>query len=354
MKRLALFSLIAVAALLLSACATSTTTSWPGLAADADRAYLASGSFVYAVRLSDGTKVWQYPAQAGPQHYYSSPTVTPDGVVLVGSAGSDDGLMALDAATGTPKWPAAFTASDRWVAPTLVAGSTVYAINNNGTLYALSLADGTKQWSLKVGGEMWGSPATNGTLVFINSLDHNLYAVDPTAIKIAWKVDLGGAAPSAPSLSADGSTVYAGSFGKKVFAVDAATGAVRWSADVKDWIWGTPAVVGSNLFAADISGNIYSFAAPDGKDAAPVLQPDGPITGSPVVLGTGVLVATESGTLIAYDQTGAKSWDANVGGKIYASPAVGGSTIAVAPLNTDFLLAGLDQTGKILWKFTGK
>ena len=355
MKRLTLFSLIVLGALLLSACATSTTSSWPGLAADADRAYLASGSFVYGVRLSDGTKLWQYPDKAGPQHYYSSPTVTADGQVLVGSAGSDFGLISLDGTTGAAKWPVPFAGLDRWVAAPLAAGSTVYAANNNGMLYALSLADGSKQWSLKLGGEMWGQPATNGKLVFVNSLDHNLYAVDPTAQKVAWKLDLGGAAPSAPLVSADGNTVYTGSFGKKVFAVDAATGAVRWTAATKDWVWGSPVLAGNNLFAADISGNIYSFGMADGKDAGPVLQPDGPITGSPVALASGVVVVgTESGSVVAYDQTGTKSWDVTVGGKIYTTPVAGGSLIAVAPLSTDFLLAGVSQDGKLTWKFTGK
>ncbi len=354
MKRLALISLIAVGALLLSACATSTTQSWPGLAADADRAYLASGSFVYAVRISDGTKVWQYPTQAGPQHFYSSPAVTADGIVLVGSAGSDDGLIALDAASGTPKWPAAFTASDRWVAPPLVAGTTVYAVNNNGTLYALSLADGSKQWSLKLGGEMWAAPATNGTLVFVNSLDHNLYAVDPSAVKVAWKVNLGGAAPGGPFVPAAGTTLYTGSFGKKVFAIDEASGNVIWSAATKDWIWGTPALNGNAVIAADISGYIYSFDAATGNTTGPTVQPDGPITGSPLLAAGSFVYGTESGSLVAYSQTGDQSWNAAVGGTIYTSPVAAGTTIVVAPLNTDFLLAGLDQTGKILWKFTGK
>lgn len=354
MKRLTLISLIALGALLLSACATSTTQSWPGLAADAERAYLASGSFIYGVRLSDGTKLWQYPAQGGAQHFYAPPAVSSDGQVIVGSAGSDDGLISLDGTTGTPKWQVPFVASDRWVAAPLVAGSTVYAANNNGTLYALSLADGSKQWSLKLGGEIWGAPATNGKLVFVNSLDHNLYAVDPTAQKIVWKLDLGGAAPSGPSVSADGNTVYTGSFGKKVFAVDAATGNVVWSQAVKDWVWGTPALEGTNVVAADISGNVYWFAAADGKSAGPTLQPDGPITGAPLLLSNGILVATESGAVVAYDQTGAKSWEAAVGGKIYTSPALGGTIIAIAPLEANFLLVGVTLDGKILWNFTGK
>jgi eukaryotic-like serine/threonine-protein kinase len=355
MKHLRLILLVTAAAVFISACGTAgTTTSWPGLAADTDRVYLADGQFVYGLRLSDGSKVWQYPEKAGSQLFYSAPVLTPDGQLLVGSAGSDNSLVSLDPATGQTKWAAPFVASNHWVAPPLVVKDTIYAANNSGTLYALGLSTGQELWSLPLGRSLWGAPASNGTLVFVTSLDHFLYAVDPQKQALAWKVDLGGSAPGTVSVGSDGSTVYVGSFGKKVLGIDAASGAVRWTADVKDWVWGAPVVGSDSVFAADIAGNVYSFGAPNGKNAWPAIQPDGPITGSPLVLPNGMLVATESGSVVAYDPTGTKLWDATVGGKIYATPVASGDRIAVAPTGADFLLAVLDQNGKLLWKFTGK
>jgi outer membrane protein assembly factor BamB len=355
MNRLVLVSLVALAAIVLSACGSpGSSASWPGLTADAEQAYLASGSFVYAIRLSDGAKAWQYPDKAGPQHFYAPPVLTPDGQLLVGSAGTDGGLTSLDPESGQTKWAAPFLATDHWVASPLVVQDTIYAANNNGTLYALDLGSGRLQWSLPLGSSLWGAPITNGKLIFATSLDHRLYAVDPVAHKLAWKLDLGGSAASGASVSADGTTVFVGSFAKKVLGVEAASGRVRWTADVSDWVWGTPAVDGDSVYAADLSGGIFSLGAPNGKNAWPVLQPDGPITASPVVLPNGILVATESGTVFAYDRTGSNLWEAVVGGKIYTTPAVSGDRIAVAPLNADFLLAALSPDGKLVWKFTGK
>ena len=355
MKRLTLISLILLVAFLISACDTGgSTASWPGLAADSERVYLAGGQFVHAVRLSDGSQVWQYPDKAGAQLFYSPPVLTADGQLLVGSSGTDYGLTSLDPATGQTKWAAPFVAANHWVAPALVVGDTVYAANNNGSLYALELATGRIRWSLPLGGSLWGAPVSNGKLVFVTSLDHNLYAVDPSAKAVAWKLDLGGSAPGTVSLSSDGNTVYVGSFGKKVFAVDAAGGSVRWTADVKDWVWGAPVLASDSVFAADISGNVYSLGAPNGKNAWPEILPDGSITGSPLALADGVLVATESGTVFAYDGTGTKIWDTVIGGKIYTAPVAAGDRIAVAPTGTDFLIAALDGNGKLLWKFTGK
>jgi outer membrane protein assembly factor BamB len=355
MKRLTLVSLIGLAALLLSACGTPTNINWPGLAADADNAYLASGTVLYAVRLADGVKLWQYPEKSSGQVFYSNPVITPDGQVLVGSAGTDNGLVSLDPATGRENWAAPLVADNHWVASPLVVGDTVYAANNNGSLYAAELSTGHILWSLPLASSLWSAPSTNGKLIFVASLDHTLYAVDPQSRAVAWKTDLGGSAPGSATVSSDGSTVYAGSFSKKVYAVDAASGAVRWTADMHDWVWGAPVQDGDSLYAADISGHIYSLGVPNGKNAWAEAQPDGPITGSPLVLPEGMLVATESGTMFAYDKTGTKLWDLNLGGQIYTTPVAAGDTILVAPMKANFLLRAVTQDGKLLpWEFTGK
>ena len=170
-------------------------------------AYLANGSFIYAVRLNDGTKAWQYPAdKAGTHLFYANPVLTSDGQLLVGSAGQDYQLTNLDIATGTMKW--IFAATDRWVAAPLVVGDTVYAANNDGTLYALKLATGEKLWTLHISRDLWGAPVTNGKLIFVTSLDHFLYAVDPQAHKVAWKINLGGSAPGSPAVSSDANVFF--------------------------------------------------------------------------------------------------------------------------------------------------
>ncbi len=357
MKRLTLISLVLLVALALSACGTPISSSWPGLAADNTNAYLANGAFVYAVRLSDGSKAWQYPDKSGTEQFYSNPVITPDGQLLVGSAGQDKALISLDPATGKEKWAAPFKGSDHWVASPLVVDQTIYAGNNNGSLYALSLATGQLSWTLPIGRSLWGAPVTNGKLIFVTSLDHFLYAVDPETRKIVWKTDLGGSSTGSPSVSKDGSTLYIGSFAKKVFAIDAASGSIRWTADIKDWVWGAPTLDGDSLYAADISGNVYSFGAPNGKNAWPDTKPGGAITGSPLALSNGVVVATETGGLYAYDSQGGPLWPSvNIGGKIFTSPVASGDLILVAPMGGQYLLYAVNnKDGSMLpWHFDGK
>ena len=355
MKRLALLSLFALAALALSACGTPTNVSWPGLAADSENAYLANGSLVYAIRISDGMKLWQYPERSAGQVFHSNPVLAPDGQLLVGSSGTDNGMVSLDPATGRENWAAPLVADNHWVAPPLIVGDTIYAANKNGTLYAAELATGYILWSLPINDSLWSAPTTNGSLIFVSSLDHSLYAVDPEKREIVWTVDLGGSAPGSPAVSADGTMLYIGSFDKKVLAIDAASGAIQWTSEARDWVWGTPAQDGDSLYVADISGNIYSLGTPHGKNAWPKLQPDGAITAGPVILPDGMLVATESGSVFAFDRTGTKIWDVNIGGQIFTTPVIAGDAILIAPMKGNFLLGAVSLDGKLLpWEFTGK
>ncbi len=362
MKRLTVISFILLASVLLSACTTgsATSSSWPGLAADKDNAYLANGQYVYAARLTDAFKVWQFPPQGGTnngEEFFSNPVLTPDGQLLVGSSGRDYALYSIDPHTGQQKWPKPFTATDHWVASPLVVGNTIYAPNNNGTLYALNLANGSLSWSVPLSHSLWGTPSTDGKLIFVSSLDHFLYAVDPTSHKLAWKVDLGGSIPGSPLVASDGSSLYLGSFGRKMYSIDAAKGAVRWSADMKDWIWSTPALIGDTLYAADISGNLYSLAAASGKNGWPAVKPDGSITATPLALSNGIVVVTESGYVYAYKPDGSTLWPpVNIGGKIYTTPVLAGDRILVAPMGAQHWLYAINsKDGSVLpWNFDGK
>ena len=98
LKKIFFVLVIALAAIMLSSCTgrTGFTNSWPGLSTDGETAYLASGSYVYAIDLSSGKELWRYPAKADSKlQFITQPVIAPDGTVIVGSAGSDHRLVAL-------------------------------------------------------------------------------------------------------------------------------------------------------------------------------------------------------------------------------------------------------------------
>lgn len=366
-KRVSVILLALVTALVLSSCAGGAATrgsTWPGLAADATNAYLSDGAQLFAVRLSDGTEMWKYPAKADAKtSFYATPDVLEDGRLVIGSAGTDHCLYVIDStkvdpATASPAATCVFNgAKDRWVAAPLVVENVAYAPNNDGFLYVVDLASSKLLWSLKIGGggHLWATPVMHENTLYISSLDHNIYAVDVASQKVTNKKDLGGSVTGAPAISADGKTLYAGSFASKVFALDAATLNVLWEKPTQKWAWGSPIMNEQTVFVGDLDGQLYALDAATGSQTWNV-KPDGPITGSPLLAGEHVIVTTETGSVYAFDAQGQHAWDAAIKGKIYTPAVQSGDLILVAPLSTgaEYLLTALKPDGTLAWNYPRK
>jgi outer membrane protein assembly factor BamB len=362
-KRLTLIFLALAGILLLSACTTGSASgsNWPGLAADAETAYLADGTLIYAVRLRDGAELWKYPAKAdSKKSFYATPILLEDGRMVIGSAGTDHCLYVIDttkvaADTNTPEAACIFAAAkDRWIASPLVVENTIYAPNNDGTLYVVDLTSGDLLWSLEIGsgGRLWSTPITDGTTLYLASLDHNVYAVNIERREIAWTADLGGSVVSAPALSADGKSLFVGSLASKVFALNATDGSILWEVKTQKWVWGTPLVDGDVVYAADLDGQLYAFEAATGGIAWSS-KPADAITGSPLLAGDQIIVTTESGGVYTFDRQGKRGWDSAITGKLYTSPVQAGDLLLVAPLSSgaEYFMTALDLNGTVRWPF---
>jgi len=354
---------IALAAVFLSGCSgRSLNNSWPGLATDGETAYLSNGQFIYAIRLSDGREIWRYPDKGSNSlHFIAQPVIAPDGTVIVGSSGSDHRLVALDpsdmdASTNTPAEKWVFSdAKSSWVAGVLVLDDKVFAPNSDGTLYVLNLKDGNSTKSafekIELGGALWAQPSTDGTLVYVASLDHQLYAIDPETYEFAWpSIDLGGAAPGTPMVGPNGN-VYIGSFASEFVKVDPVTGSNTLLTSTQGWVWGGPVTDGQNIYFGDWEGNLFAIDAASGRQVWSI-QPDGPIVGSPLIVDGDIVFVTESGSVYAADNEGKIVWQENVGGQIYTSPVASAERIIVAPMQAEFSLAFLDTDGNQVDTFT--
>ena len=351
-KRLLLFFLLALGAIILSACSgRPLSNNWSGLAADAQRAYISSGSFIYAVDVQNGKEVWQYPAEADNKLlFYATPILTADGQLLIGSAGTNHPFISLNPETGKENWTESFTgAKGAWMASPLILNETIYAPNTDGFLYTLDLSGKQVADPIELGGALWATPSTDGTFLYVTSLDHHLHVIDPVQRAINETIDLGGAAPGSPAIGADG--VYIGSFASTVEFVQS-NGQHEVIATADNWIWGTPALDGEMLYYADLDGIIYSLDIATGSQKWDALQPDGPVVASLLVANDQIYVATESGPFFALDRDGKIIWEKTLGGKIYTSPVISGDLILVAPYQAEFSLAAFDAEGKQAWTFT--
>jgi eukaryotic-like serine/threonine-protein kinase len=350
-KRLILISLFALGAILLSACSGAAfSNNWPGLAADEERAYITSGTYVYAVDVQTGRQLWRFPADADNKLlFYANPVLTEDGQLLIGSAGQNHTFFSIDPTSGRENWSKQNGARGGWMAPPLVFNDVIYAPNTDGFLYMFDLRGNEIGSPWELGGALWSQPVTDGTSIYVTSLDHHLHIIDPATRRSLPPINLGGAAPGSPAIGDGG--VYVGSFASNIKFVKP-SGASQVITSTDNWVWGTPVLDDETLFYADLEGIIYSLDLSTGRQNWDKQKPDGPVVANPIIWEDQIFFAAESGSFIAMDRSGKVIWERTTGGKIYTTPVVSGGLILVAPYQADFALAAYDSAGRQAWTFT--
>jgi len=353
LKKIFILGAVVLLSTLLSGCSASAmrSNSWAGLSADTENAFLANGSFVYAINLNNGNVTWQYPAEKADskESYFADPVLSDDGQVIVASLGTNHSLASLNIKNGYQNWTFS-DAEGAWIASPLIVDETIYAPNTDGKLYALDLA-GSFLWAKHIGGALWGQPVSDGDFLYLTSLDHHLYAFDLDKKEVTWQVELSGAIPGAAALGEDGK-LYLGSFGSAMVAVDPQTQDIAWETPTKGWLWDPPALDDGTLYVGDLEGFFHALNMEDGSPLWDAFQPDGPIIGTPLVTDDFVVIGTESGIAYAMDKEGKTLWQQNIGGRLYTNPVQGGDLILFAPMENDSILVALDSDGRQVWQFT--
>lgn len=351
-----LFAMLLVAGVL-SSCAGGGTiaNSWPGLIVDpqTNTIYLASSAHVYAINLENGTERWRFPAKADNKvSFYAPPALGEDGLLVAGAF--DHVLYGINSGNGQQVWSFA-EAKDKYVAQALAVNGNIYAPNSDNTLYAVNQA-GLLKWKFRSDHALWSPPLTDGKLIFVASMDHHVYALDPESGKLIWESeDLGGAIVGSFSLSPEG-VLFVGTIDGQMLALDGQNGKVIWSAPTGGWVWSTPVMADSTIYFGDLDGNVFALDAANGSVRWQI-QPDQSanrqITGAAVISEDTLYFASKAGVLYAVDRTtGNPRWNKVIGGKIYSNLLLAADTIIIAPMEFDAALVAVDLQGNTRWSYT--
>jgi outer membrane protein assembly factor BamB len=169
--------------------------------------------------------------------------------------------------------------------PSYVTGGVGLAHGNvligtsHGEVIALSAADGSEVWRVRVGSEVLAPPVGGARLVFVQTIDGRLVALERNDGRVRWVFDnqvpvltLRGTAT--PVFS--GGIVYAGFANGMVAAVRAENGEPIWQhrvmlpegrseLDRMVDVDGTPVLSGGILYAASYQGRMKALRASDGS-----------------------------------------------------------------------------------------
>ena len=214
-----------------------------------------------------------------------------------------------------------------------------------------------------------GLPVTDGNLILMTSMDHYLYAFQPTYLAAQlsadqegnptlldeplWKIDLNAAVVAQPVI-VDG-VVYVGTIDGKLYAVSIADRDVPWvftAGDDAPSIWGAAVVTSDAIYFGDEKGNLYALSPQDGS----ALWPSPYTAGASLIAGgvetdEGILYITSEGRIFTIDLDKEPKPVANLEMVMYATPLYRDGRVVLAPASRDELFKAIDLGGKEIWKF---
>jgi len=370
-KTVVLLAVMLVLGSLLTACGNRSlaSTDWPGLTVQGEKAYLAAGTYVYAVNLSNGqettvtvadkTTPLRFPSDGKGGPFYGNPAFTSDGQMIIGSANINDRkhpFFSSNTTDLTTKWVFQDQAKDIWLGGALILNDVIYAPNSDGSLYSFDLNGNTKG-KFTAEDALWSIPVTDGQKIYLSSMDHHVYAVDPASLNKIWGTELDASVIGSPTIK--DSRLYVPTIGGIVYALNSDTGEILWQKKFEGGISGKVAVDDGRLYFGTVlndAGKIYALNAEDGA-VLWSMDAGGAVTSGPLVRDNLVIFVTEknnnTGDVRALDLDGKPKWQQTLAAKLYSSPVSAGDLILVAPTGkSDLMLVAYDITGAQKWIFT--
>ena len=287
---------------------------------------------------------------------YGTPAVSGDLVYVGGYNGK---IYAFSSSSGALRWVYPREDSLQPIAGgPVVALGKVYFGCSGGKVYALDADTGDKEWEFETGDKIWSTPAIDGDTLYIGSFDNKLYALDAITGKEKWEkpYETEGAIACTPLVY--NNTVYFGSFDRYFYAVNTTNGKKIWQFPVEDeagnkpenWFWAKPVVYNNTIYAGNLDGKVYVLNAKTGLEKVDPIDFESPISSSPVLVGSLVIVASEEGKVYALDTSNnRKSELKNLEAKTSAPLFVSEGVVYVHTQEPDTLYALNVETGVALW-----
>lgn len=328
----------------------------------------------------DSPKI-RWKASVGIQGYLNAPLVVGD-TVFVPSSGRlhnkpdpDDGVHALELATGKPKWHASSS---------LDANGAVYTdgriifTSDDAQVRSIDAATGAEGWRVLRKGNVYSVPVVVDDVVVVGDSSGGVAGLGVADGKNRWSLSMPGAIRG--GIAADADHVYVVSQGGTVVAIDPSDGSTAWKSRVtRPGFYGgaeaiegyhAPTIVDGKVivpFARDTTYDVPALVALSTKTGDPVWtataagtsEDFGNLRSSPAVLdGTLVWAEPYSGDIVGAEvATGAMSFRNTVGECLfpqYASPAIAG-TRAYVPRHDGWLYAVDMPGGAPKWRvFLGR
>jgi outer membrane protein assembly factor BamB len=292
--------------------------------------------------------LWEFRTDASVR---SSPVIGGGRVFI----GSDDGrLYALNLADGSKIWT--YDTGAAVEAPPLLAGDGIFVGNENGAFFGLEAANGEERWVYETEGKIVGSAnwirskKENSLKILVGSHDNFLRSLSAESGEEEWQFPTESYINGGPALYG-GSAVFGGC-DSRVYVVDGLSGTQTRAVDAGSYIAGSVAVesdrayVGhyeNELLCIDLVGGavVWRYA---GKD-------EGAFFASPAVRGDRVVAGCRDGRVhCVRSGDGSVLWTFDTEGDVDGSPVIAGDKVVAPSTDGTLYVLSLDE-GRLLWSF---
>jgi outer membrane protein assembly factor BamB len=226
-------------------------SSWAPIVSDGV-VYVAGADAIHALRASSGSLVWRTALTA---ELMTAPAFE-DGVIFL--LAKPDQLQALRASDGSEVWRRSIDIPSG--APAMVANATGVFLSSGSRLRRYAESDGGLEWERELSGVL-SRPASVGDRVFVGSTDNNLYALDASTGRLAYRSRSGGDVVGA---AADDQFVYVASLDNLLRALRRGSGNQIWKRNLSTRTLAPPSTFGGIVLVTGNEPTLTTFDAASG------------------------------------------------------------------------------------------
>ncbi len=316
-----------------------------------DEGYRAERTFLFAVSPPPEAPpvLWQVHL---PQGIKGAPAVFGNRLAVPCLGGT---VVILDAGTGAVA--GAVPCEGEVLASPVALGSNLLVADGSGVVRAVDPA-GKTIWRYDGGAAVYSTPAVEGNRVYAVNIDGTAFALDASSGDEIWKTAAASYAVESPVILADGRMFFA-AWDRYVYALDAETGNVLWkcmgegSATKPAARYYSPAdaplvFAGGSLFAAD-RAMLLARIDPEKGERTGRWEKCSALAGS--VSGDALYLRRTNGRLTKMTPSGDVVWESDAETGFMPAPPVEVDGVVCLVSGTGLVQAFDAETGKALWKY---
>jgi len=264
----------------------------------------ASGGFMAAYDVASGARRWRTRLSTNAHAFITAPAVFGSSLYL--SAGTT--VYSLSASTGHIRWKTSVSASEYGIVdgPVAVSGGGEYVVaaGNDGHVYSLNALTGAVRWDVKAGGGIHrGGPAIYSGIVYVpegrgdgsEGGGFDICALQVSDGRLLWRSYAGDDVHVTPA--AGKGLVVIGSIDEGLRALDSRTGALRWTAPYEGEVWGAPVLANGVVYVGTDQRLVAHSAATGALLFSTVISAEAADMSSPAVVNGRVYTGSGEGVI---------------------------------------------------------